>query len=59
MKGFKYLAIILALVASGVTYAYANVARLVLIDYSSFRKILPQTFSEVEFLPSNPLAMSC
>ena len=39
MKIFKYLIIAFALAVSGVTYAYANVVRLALIDYSDFREV--------------------
>ncbi len=39
MKIFKYSFIAFILAVSGVTYAYANVVRLVLIDYSDFRKV--------------------
>ena len=36
---FKYLIITFALAVFGVTYAYANVVRLALIDYSDFREV--------------------
>lgn len=39
MKMFKYLFVAFSIAVSGVTYAYANVVRLVLIDYSDFRKV--------------------
>ena len=39
MKIFKYLFFALLIMLAGMTYAYANVARLVLIDYSDFNKV--------------------
>jgi hypothetical protein len=48
MKGFKYFLALFALVFAGVTYSYANVARLVLIDYSSLKKIENNLYASPE-----------
>ena len=39
VKAFKYFLVALMLMAVGVTYAHANIARLVLIDNSDFQKV--------------------
>ncbi len=39
MKALKYFLLVLLLVLAGLTYAYANVARLVLVEYSSLNAI--------------------
>jgi len=52
VKIFKYLIVSFALAVSGVTYAYANVVRLVLIDYSDFREVDGNTYISNE-LPAD------
>ena len=39
MKVFKYFIVAFVIAVSGIAYAYANVVRLALIDYSDFRKL--------------------